>query len=87
MSKDNKEKCVCKTGKKFSIDIDATLNGEIEKNLLTLKYDAYSGDSSFSETFEINYCPFCGERLVQGLTEKDKAVMRFYRAYFDLHHK
>ena len=35
----------------------------LEGNVLTLDYDAYSCDSSFTVKLEINYCHMCGEKL------------------------
>ena len=32
-------------------------------NILSIKYDAYSCDSSFDREYRINYCPMCGEKL------------------------
>ncbi|MFV0587528.1 hypothetical protein [Bacteroides reticulotermitis] len=36
---------------------------KIEGNNLIIDYNAYSCDSSFHESIEINYCPFCGRKL------------------------
>jgi hypothetical protein len=35
----------------------------IVNNVIELEYDAYSVDSSFNVSLEIEYCPFCGKKL------------------------
>lgn len=32
-------------------------------NEINLDYDAYSCDSSFKDSFKINFCPYCGENI------------------------
>lgn len=36
----------------------------IKGNEVNIDYDAYSTDSSFTDTWVINYCPMCGTKLV-----------------------
>lgn len=43
---------------------DKTLEMKInKKSELTIEYDAYSNDSSFSVYRNINFCPMCGRNL------------------------
>jgi hypothetical protein len=48
----------------FSNEFDAIIEG----NVLKFNYDAYSCDSSFYDTIEINFCPMCGRDLNKLIT-------------------
>lgn len=50
------------SGKK-EIDSD-WLEISIEGNQLDIDYNAYSSDSSFHELIKINFCPMCGEKII-----------------------
>ncbi|ANY29302.1 hypothetical protein [Bacillus phage PK16] len=41
-------------------------------NKLNLDYAAYSCDSSFEEDVKINFCPMCGQKLVELVNEEDE---------------
>jgi len=52
----------CKKSKEFDTE-ESGLRLIITSNILEISYDAYSTDSSFNTSIEINYCPECGEKL------------------------
>lgn len=51
---------VLENGKLIKV-IDFKINNKSSK--IEIDYDAYSCDSSFFITVDINYCPFCGKNL------------------------
>lgn len=59
-SLDKKETCVCVSGEKFDLGPSSC---SISGNELSMVYNAYSVDSSFDDTVEINNCMFCGRSL------------------------
>lgn len=42
------------------------IDAQIKKNKIIIDYTAYSCDSDFyNEGIKINYCPFCGKKLIK----------------------
>ena len=49
----------CEKSEDLGIEyLSASING----NVLTIGYDAYSCDSSFSIDWQIIFCPYCGHK-------------------------
>lgn len=54
-----KTKCLCVTGEV----LQSIVNISIDSEGMGLSYEAYSTDSSFSESIGVKFCPFCGESI------------------------
>jgi hypothetical protein len=56
-----KKQCECITGESFGF---GSVSCIITGNNLNMGYSAYSCDSSFEDDITINFCMFCGRKLI-----------------------